>query len=199
MRGKIIFLSTVISTGLLSGTLFAENKGGQKCYPGGCPSVQSVSNYENGNENGAQQRKKLQMQSTEKFKGTVDSVSRERYPDGRLFIHINLKTDKGEDKMVLVGPASYVDQSKVKLQTGDKITVTGFRVGANGEEVIVAKEIDKNGNVLKLLDDQRQPLWGNRRSGNPNNNGNGFFNGNGNNNGNGFFNGNGNNNGIFRN
>ncbi|MEZ5314716.1 MAG: hypothetical protein R3E91_00650 [Chlamydiales bacterium] len=102
--------------------------------------------------------KKLQMHSAEKFRGTVESVTREPYPDGRLFIQIVLNTEEGS-KTILVGPANYVDQSKVKIQIGDKIIVNGFRIGANGEEVIVAKDIDKNGNLLKLLDDNRSPYW----------------------------------------
>lgn len=209
MKSKFVFLSTIVSAGLLSVTGYADDRhpnmpsgGGQKCYPGNgsCPNrIQSVDG--NGNQNWAPQSKKLKMQSAEKFKGTVESVNRERYPDNRIFIQIILNTEEGE-KTILVGPASYIDQSKVKLQTGDKVTVTGFRVDANGEEVIMAKEIDKSGNILRLLDDQRQPLWkngmnGNGRNGNgynTNGNGNGYgYNSNGNGNGYGYNrNGNGN-------
>ncbi len=168
MKNKFVFLSTIVSAGLLSFTGYAADErhpdmpsGGEKCYPGNpdCPNrIQSVSD-----SNGSTPAKKLKMQSAEKFQGSVESVNREKYPDGKIFIQIVLNTDEGQKK-ILVGPASYVDQSKVKLQIGDKITVKGFRVGANGSEVIMAKEIDKNGHILELLNDQRQPMWSNGNS-----------------------------------
>lgn len=170
MRSKYIFLSTIISAGIISlagNSLSADHgqsdmpKGGGKCFSGNpsCPNrIESVGGS-NEAQNMAPPAKKLKTQSAEKFKGVVDNVKRERYPNGRTFIQITLKTNEG-DKTVLVGPANYVDQSKVKLQIGDKVTVLGFPVQSNGEEIIMAKEIDKNGNVLKLLNDQRQPLWG---------------------------------------
>ncbi len=171
---KNLFLSAIVTAGvLLNGATAAADErhpnmpnGMGKCNPtgSGCKNqIQSVSNNSTNGNNSA--TKKLTMDSVEKFQGTVQNVMRERYPDGRMFISISLETSEG-DKTILIGPANYVDQSKVKLQIGDKITVKGFRVKANGEEMIIAKEVDKSGNVLQLLDDQRQPLWKNNSNNN---------------------------------
>lgn len=128
-----------------TGIKYSNNRGGSYSY-----------NNENGN--GAPAAKKLQTSSIESFKGTVTSVSRDRQTDGRQFVQIKLDTNDGE-KTIMIGPASFVDQSKVKLLVGDKVTVKGFRIGANGSEVIMAQSVDKNGNILQLLNEQRQPLW----------------------------------------
>ncbi len=173
MKKKFLVLGAVLSACVLSFTgnqATADERhpdlpsGGQKCYPGNpdCPNrIQSVA------DTSAPAAKKLQMDSVEKFEGTVTTVKREKYPDGRMFIHVMLDTKDGE-KTFLIGPASFVDKSKVKLQVGDKVTIKGFRVGANGSEVIMAQSVDKNGNVLELLNEQRKPLWenGNGHNGN---------------------------------
>lgn len=99
----------------------------------------------------------LRDESSEKFEGTIQSLNKVRYPNGTQ-IEMILNTNEGIKKVTL-GPSSYIEMSKVKLQSGDKVEVKGFRVGANGDEVIVAKEVKKNGNVLQLRNDQRQPLW----------------------------------------
>lgn len=188
MRNKFLFLSTVVATCIFSaGTITAADSrhprmpggGGQRCNPmtqDDYNSMERMSMDQNTMPNmytdSSPAAKKLQTDSVETFKGTVKSVKQDRYPDGRMFIVVILDTSDG-DKSIMVGPASFVNQSKVKLQVGDKITVKGYRVGANGEEVITAQEIDKNGNILKLLNEQRQPLYGD------NNGQGGMMNGNG--------------------
>ena len=107
---------------------------------------------------GAPSGKVLQTESTEKFTGVVQSVNRVALPN-QTQIQIVLSTDHG-DMLVIVGPASFVDQAKIKLQAGDKVEVTGYRVTANGNDVILAAQIQRNGNILQLLDENRKPLWG---------------------------------------
>ncbi len=103
------------------------------------------------------QQKPLQTQSTEKVTGTIKSMERVALPDQQQ-VQLTLTTDKG-DILVVVGPQSFLDQSKVKFQTGDKITVKGFRVTANDKEMIVASEIEKGGMKLQILDKNRMPIW----------------------------------------
>lgn len=112
----------------------------------------------NSNAPGAAEGKTLQTESTEKFNGVVKSVNRVQLPN-EAQIQIVLSTEQG-DQLVIVGPASFVDQSKIKLQAGDKVVVTGYRITANGKDVVVAAQIQRNGNTLKLLNDNRMPQWG---------------------------------------
>ncbi len=73
-------------------------------------------------------------------------------------VHLLLKTDK-ETVTVVVGPAAYLDQQKMKIAAGDKVEVRGSR-GTRGQgPVIVAAELKKGDQVLKLRDAQGLPLW----------------------------------------
>lgn len=183
MKKKLFLLSTMISSCVLAIALNQTKadaqlhpnmptSGKQKCYPGskctGDPNLmhQDWDQDENyGNMRGkAPQRngngkpmEALRTSAVDKFKATVTRVDRIRMPN-ETQIQLIVDTDQGEKK-VIVGPARFVDQSKVKVQSGDKIEIYGYVVRANGDEVIIASEIKKNGNSLKLLDDKRQPLW----------------------------------------
>jgi hypothetical protein len=107
---------------------------------------------------GAPTGKVLQTESTEKLIGTVRSINRVNFPD-HVQIQMVLSTDQG-DKLIIVGPANYIDQQRVKFATGDRVTVTGYRIIANGQEIITAARIQRNGTTLQLLNEQRQPMWG---------------------------------------
>lgn len=111
-----------------------------------------------------------EMSASEVYEGTIKTIRQEPCPGGRLFIMVVLDTRDGE-KTVLVGPVTFINESKVKLKEGDKITVKGYRDGTYGEEVITAQEINKDGAVLKLRDEQRKALWPSNRDSTKNKNG----------------------------
>ena len=78
-------------------------------------------------------------------------------PGGGL-MEIMLKTDK-ETVPVHLGPAWYLDQQNFKIAQGDRVEVTGSRVTRPRGTFIVAAEVKKGAQVLKLRDDQGLPLW----------------------------------------
>lgn len=177
MKKKLFLLSTIISSCIFSmvcnQATAADQRhpdmpsGPRKCYPGskctGDPNLIYKGNKgQPGMENNMLPRRNtppqaLTMDSVEKYQGVVKNVKRVRLPN-ETQIQLILQTDAG-DITVIVGPARYVDFSKVKFQTGDKILVRGYRIHANGDVMVVASEIEKNGNVLQLLDEKRQPMW----------------------------------------
>ncbi len=57
----------------------------------------------------------MRAESVEKIKGTVKNVNRVQYPDGPQ-VELTLETDDGDMK-VLLGPAWYIDQNKVKVNS----------------------------------------------------------------------------------
>lgn len=176
MKNKYLILGAIVASSVL--TASTAMAAGAPCYNQsmctGNPNViggnNGYSNANNGYSNAnngmtysetttsTTTNKVLQSESTEKFVGVVQSVNRVSLPN-QVQIQLTLSTDQG-DMLVIVGPSSFIDQSKVKMQAGDKITVKGYRVKANGNDVIMAAEIEKNGNTLKLLNDNRQPVWG---------------------------------------
>lgn len=190
MKNKLFFLSTIISSCILSiacnqlaaNEMYPNMQGGRRpCYPStkctGDPNLigpsygnnpgNMYSNYGYSNQSGmngygAPTGKILQTDSSEKFTGVVRSINRVNLPN-QTQVQMILSTDQG-DLLVIVGPAQFLDQQRFKFAAGDKVTVSGYRITANGQVVITAAQIQKNGNTLQLLNERRQPIWGNRQN-----------------------------------
>lgn len=90
--------------------------------------------------------------------GTVESVAKVQMGRGQG-VHVTVKTAEGSLEVDL-GPSFYVDAQPVKLAAGDAVTVTGSKIMRGGRAVIIAAEITKGGQVLKLRDPATGvPLW----------------------------------------
>ncbi len=76
-------------------------------------------------------------------------------------VHLVLKTDLG-NVTVLLGPNWFIDQQPVKIVPLDRIRVTGSRITLQGKPALVAAEVRKGEQVLKLRDEQGAPRWGSR-------------------------------------
>jgi hypothetical protein len=90
-----------------------------------------------------------QVSATQQFVGTVKAVNRAELSDQGQ-IQLLLSTDQG-DLLVILAPASFVDKSKIQFLAGDKVTVTGYPINANGQKVVLAAQIQKDGYTLQLL------------------------------------------------
>lgn len=77
-------------------------------------------------------------------------------------VHLTLQTDK-ETIAVHLGPAWYIDKQTPKIEANDTITVTGSRVTIKGKPVIIAGQVKKGTDILKLRDENGVPVW--RRAG----------------------------------
>lgn len=73
-------------------------------------------------------------------------------------VHINVKTDK-ETLSVHLGPSFYIENQDVKLEAKDKIEVKGSKTTFGGKPAIIAAEVKKGDDVLKLRDDAGFPVW----------------------------------------
>ncbi len=73
-------------------------------------------------------------------------------------VHLQVKTAK-ETVMVVLGPASYLEQQKMKIAVGDQVEIKGSRVQHPQMALLIAGELKKGDQVVKLRDDQGQPLW----------------------------------------
>ena len=74
-------------------------------------------------------------------------------------VHISVRT-KNETMQVHLGPEWYIGKQTMLVHINDKVDVTGSRVNYNGDEIIIAREISKDGNVMKLRDSNGYPLLG---------------------------------------
>ena len=73
-------------------------------------------------------------------------------------VHMSVKTDK-EKIAVHLGPSYFIENQDVKIAAKDKVEVKGSRITFDGKPAIVAMEIKKGDEVLKLRDDSGFPIW----------------------------------------
>jgi hypothetical protein len=89
--------------------------------------------------------------------GTVESIDRAGYANiPRMGVHLILKTGN-ETTEVHLGPAAFVDR-KMTFKKDDTVQITGSKVTMMGRMVVIAREVKKGGEVLKLRDENGVPL-----------------------------------------
>ena len=79
-------------------------------------------------------------------------------------VHLMLKTDK-ETVSVHLGPAWYIQRLDMKIAPGDKVEITGSRITFQGKPTIIAREVKKGTEILKLRDENGFPIWSGWRRG----------------------------------
>lgn len=73
-------------------------------------------------------------------------------------VHVVLKTDTGEVSVHL-GPQWYLENQDVKIAPGDTLEITGSRATIQGQPALIAAEVRKGDEVLKLRDAAGVPVW----------------------------------------
>jgi hypothetical protein len=81
-------------------------------------------------------------------------------------VYLTLKTEAGKIT-VFLGPDLYVDKLPVQIKNLDKIQVTGSRISWEGKPVILASEIKRGDQILKLREPNGMPVWSGRGKANP--------------------------------
>ncbi|MDD2902388.1 MAG: hypothetical protein PHU44_08120 [Syntrophales bacterium] len=92
--------------------------------------------------------------------GTVTEVRRiaPLEPNERAIVVLVVKTPQRVFR-VLMGPAAYVDRQPVKIVAGDQVEVNGFRVTTRRMTRIIAIQVRKGNQVLRLRDANGHALW----------------------------------------
>jgi hypothetical protein len=73
-------------------------------------------------------------------------------------VHMMVKTDK-ETVSVHLGPVWYIENQDVKIEPKERVEVKGSRIDLAGEQAIIASEVRKGDQVLKLRDEDGFPVW----------------------------------------
>ena len=68
-----------------------------------------------------------------------------------------------ESLWVHLGPVLFLEAQDLKIAAGDRIVVTGAHVTVNGERVILASHVEKDGHTTHLRDMMGRPEWNNWR------------------------------------
>src|SRR5438552_18775728 len=74
------------------------------------------------------------------------------------WVDVMLQAEKGTIPVQL-GPLWYVRAQTPRIEANDTITVTGSRVTLDGRSPIIAADVTKGNEVLKLRDDNGIPVW----------------------------------------
>lgn len=108
---------------------------------------------------GTQYNRMYDPKTVETVSGEITAVDRITPAKGMSGgVHMNVKTDK-ETISVHLGPGFYIENQDVKLEAKDKVEVKGSRITFGGKPAIIAMEVKKGDEVLKLRDDAGFPVW----------------------------------------
>ena len=114
---------------------------------------------------GAVAQRTYNPKTVETVEGKVVSVEKIN-PAGPRGHGIHLTLQAGDATIeVHLGPAGYVEKQAMKIVANDTITVTGSRVMMEGKPAIIAAQIKKGNEVLKLRHENGVPLWSGGRGG----------------------------------
>jgi len=108
---------------------------------------------------GTQYGKMYNPKTAETISGEVVSVDKFTPVKGMSYgVHLTVKTDK-ETISVHLGPAWYIENQDVKIEPKDKIQVKGSRITFDGKPAIIAAEVNKGQQILRLRDENGFPAW----------------------------------------
>jgi len=108
---------------------------------------------------GSQYGRMYDPKTIETIVGTVEKVDKMTPGKGMSYgVHLIMKTEK-ETIDVHLGPGWYIENQDVKLTPGDKVEIKGSRITFQGKPVIIAAEVKKGEETLKLRDESGFPVW----------------------------------------
>ena len=97
--------------------------------------------------------------TVETISGEVVSVDRMTPMKGMSYgVHLVLKTGK-ETVSIHLGPVWYIENQDIKIEPKDNIEVKGSRITFEGKSAIIAAEVKKGDEVLKIRDENGFPSW----------------------------------------
>jgi hypothetical protein len=108
---------------------------------------------------GSQYNRMYDPKTVETITGEVTSVDSITPGKGmRGGVHMNVKTEK-ETISVHLGPSWFIENQDVKIEPKDKVEVKGAKITFAGKPTVIAAEVTKGNDVLKLRDDRGFPVW----------------------------------------
>ena len=91
--------------------------------------------------------------------GKVSSIEKTAPAKRRgYWVDLMLQSEK-ETIAVQLGPAWYIDKQTPRIEANDTIMVTGSRVMMDRRPAIVAADITRGNELLKLRQDNGIPVW----------------------------------------
>jgi len=84
-------------------------------------------------------------------------------PGMALGMQMLVQTDDGKNTRVQVGPTWYLERQDLDVKENTRVQITGARAEIDGQPVLMAREIQFDGQVITLRDAQGMPMWSSAR------------------------------------
>ena len=108
---------------------------------------------------GSNYSKMYNPKTVENISGEVVSIDKITPMKGMSYgVHMVLKTDKG-NLSIHLGPVWYIENQDIRIEPKDKVEVTGSRITFEGKPAVIAAELKKGNEILKLRDENGIPAW----------------------------------------
>jgi hypothetical protein len=102
----------------------------------------------------------------ETLKGSVISVDKITPETGMSTgFHLMVKSEKGENISIHLGPSWYIDNQDIQFVAGDAIEVKGSKITYQNAPAIIAMTVQKGEQLLNLRDKNGNPSWNGLRQG----------------------------------
>jgi len=108
---------------------------------------------------GSQYNRMYDTTTVETVSGEVVSV--ERITPMRVMcygLHLVVKTEK-ETLSVHLGPGWFIENQEIKIDAKDKVEIKGSRIIYEEKPALIAAEVKKGDEILKLRDESGFPVW----------------------------------------
>ena len=93
-----------------------------------------------------------------KLKGVVEELKFVPPSGGKPLAYLVIKS--GADTLqVFLCPKAFLDQMGTTFNPQDKVEITGSKVKQDGEDLILAREVDKGDDMLTLRFKDGKPAW----------------------------------------
>lgn len=89
--------------------------------------------------------------------GTVQDVRELAEPTALRGIHVTLVEKRG--MQVYVAPAPFLRAFAVTFVKGDRLHISGSKVRFRGAELVLAREVRRDNDVLVVRDEKGNPYW----------------------------------------
>jgi sporulation protein YlmC with PRC-barrel domain len=80
-----------------------------------------------------------------------------------LGIQMLVQIDDGQNTRVQIGPVWYLERQDLDLKENTHVQVTGARAEIEGQPVLMAREVQCDGQIIMLRDAQGMPMWSSLR------------------------------------
>jgi sporulation protein YlmC with PRC-barrel domain len=122
--------------------------------------AQSEKSGKNGWGADSEYNRKFNAGAVQTFRGTITDMGSSEPMDGMSeAATITLRNDQGEDVVVHLGPEWFIDNQEHQFKENEQVEVTGSRIDMDGKPVILAVEVKRGSDTLRLRDRNGRPFW----------------------------------------